>query len=84
MFEKVRAPDARFQDMMGLIYNDYKIEQGYSPNEIIEKSKSLKGIMEPFSSSAVQPDPATFGTARAWPSTARSSGHSNGTRFPSQ
>ena len=42
MFEKVRAPDARFQDMTTQIYNDYKIEQGYSPMEIISKSKALK------------------------------------------
>ena len=52
MFEKVRAPDARFQDMTAQIYNDYKIEQGYSPKEIISKSKSLKGKMDPFSSEA--------------------------------
>ena len=51
-FEKVRAPDARFQDMMSLIYNDFKMEQGYDANEIIQKSKSLKGILEPFSSKA--------------------------------
>ena len=49
MFEKVRANDARFQDMMTALYNDYKLEQGYSPEEIITKSRSLKGILEPFS-----------------------------------
>ena len=52
LFEKVRAPDARFQDMTTQIYNDYKIEQGYSPEEILSKSKSLKGVMDPFSSDA--------------------------------
>ena len=51
-FEKVRAPDARFQDMISQIYQDYKIDNGYSPNEIISKSRSLKGVMEPFSSKA--------------------------------
>ena len=51
-FEKVRAPDARFQDMMSLIYNDYKLDQGYNAKEIIEKPRSLKGVMEPFSSKA--------------------------------
>ncbi len=49
MFEKVRANDARFQDMMTSIYNDYKLEQGYTPKEIITKSRSLKGVLEPFS-----------------------------------
>ncbi len=49
VFEKVRAPDARFQDIANSLYVDYKIEQGYSPAEIISKTKSLKGILEPFS-----------------------------------
>lgn len=49
MFDKVRAPDARFQDMMTTTYNDYKVEQGYDPEEIINKTRSLKGILEPFS-----------------------------------
>jgi tRNA (cmo5U34)-methyltransferase len=51
-FEKVRAPDARFQDMMSLIYNDFKLDNNFSPNEIIAKSRSLKGVLEPFSSKA--------------------------------
>lgn len=50
LFEKVRGPDARFQDIISNLYVDYKIEQGYAPHEIIAKSRSLKGIMEPFSS----------------------------------
>jgi tRNA (cmo5U34)-methyltransferase len=49
MFEKVRGPDARFQDILTRLYDDYKLEQGYSPEEIISKSRSLKGILEPFS-----------------------------------
>jgi len=49
IFEKVRAPDARFQDILSQIYQDFKIDQGYTPNEIISKSTSLKGVMEPFS-----------------------------------
>ena len=48
-FEKVRASDARFQDIMTTLYTDYKLEQNYSPDEIIAKARSLKGIMEPFS-----------------------------------
>ena len=49
LFEKVRGPDARFQDMFTGLYNDYKLEQGYDGNEIINKSRSLKGVLEPFS-----------------------------------
>lgn len=49
LFEKVRGPDARFQDMCTGIYNDYKLKQGYTADEIIAKSRSLKGVFEPFS-----------------------------------
>ncbi len=49
MFEKVRGPDARFQDIFTSIYTDYKLEQGYSAEEILNKSQSLKGVLEPFS-----------------------------------
>jgi tRNA (cmo5U34)-methyltransferase len=50
LFEKVRAPDARFQDIATSLYNDYKLDQGYSPDEIVSKARSLKGVLEPFSS----------------------------------
>jgi len=49
MFEKVRGPDARFQDILSRLYDDYKLDQGYSPEEIISKTRSLKGVLEPFS-----------------------------------
>ena len=49
LFEKVRGPDARFQDMMTTIYTDFKIDQGYSSEEIVGKTRSLKGVLEPFS-----------------------------------
>ena len=48
-FEKVRYNDARFQDIFTTLYNDYKLIMGYSPDEIINKTRSLKGILEPFS-----------------------------------
>ena len=49
LFEKVRSPDARFQDMMTALYTDFKLAQGFSGNEIVAKSRSLKGVLEPFS-----------------------------------
>ena len=49
LFEKVRSPDARFQDMMTTLYTDYKLDQSYSGDEIIAKNRSLKGVLEPFS-----------------------------------
>lgn len=49
LFEKVRAPDARFQDAMTQLYTDFKTEQGFTDAEIIAKARSLKGVLEPFS-----------------------------------
>lgn len=49
LFEKVRGPDARFQDILTSLYTDFKLKQKYKPDEIIAKSRSLKGILEPFS-----------------------------------
>lgn len=49
MFEKVRGADGRFQDMMARLYDDYKLSQGYTPDEIVSKARSLKGVLEPFS-----------------------------------
>ena len=50
LFEKVRAPDARFQDIATGLYTDFKLEQGFNESEIVGKSRSLKGVLEPFSS----------------------------------
>jgi len=49
LFEKVRAPDARFQDIMTELYVDYKLNNGFEPMEIFAKTRSLKGVLEPFS-----------------------------------
>jgi tRNA (cmo5U34)-methyltransferase len=49
MFEKVRAPDARFQDVMTQLYTEYKLAEGYTPDDIVAKGRSLKGVLEPFS-----------------------------------
>jgi tRNA (cmo5U34)-methyltransferase len=50
MVEKVRGPDARFQDILNQVYIEFKLSQGFTESQIINKSKSLKGILEPFSS----------------------------------
>ncbi len=48
-FDKVRAPDARFQDIMTQIYTNYKLDRNFSSDEILNKSSSLKGVLEPYS-----------------------------------
>jgi tRNA (cmo5U34)-methyltransferase len=35
--------------MIAQLYNDFKYRNGFSPEEIVEKARSLKGVMEPFS-----------------------------------
>jgi tRNA (cmo5U34)-methyltransferase len=35
---------------MNQFYIDFKIDAGFDSNEIINKSRSLKGVLEPFSS----------------------------------
>jgi tRNA (cmo5U34)-methyltransferase len=49
LFEKVRGPDARFQDIAVSLYNDFKAKNGFSAEEILNKTGSLKGVLEPFS-----------------------------------
>jgi len=51
LFEKVRGPDARFQDIYNTMYSEFKLSQGYSEKEVIGKMLSLKGVLEPFSTS---------------------------------
>lgn len=52
MFEKVRAPDARFQDIISTLYTNFKMDNGFNCDEIIHKAESLKGTMWPFSTAA--------------------------------
>lgn len=49
LFEKVRAPDARFQDLTTTLYEEFKKTNGFSAEEIFNKKHSLKGVLEPFS-----------------------------------
>lgn len=49
LFEKVRGPDARFQDILVSLYNDFKLRNGFSADEILNKTSALKGVLEPFS-----------------------------------
>jgi len=49
LFEKVRGPDARFQDILTGLYQDFKKRNGFSSDEILNKSESLRGVLNPFS-----------------------------------
>ena len=52
LFEKVRSSDSRFQDYTTQSYHEYKLDMGYKESEILSKSRSLKGVLEPFTANA--------------------------------
>ncbi len=52
LFEKVRGSDARFQDIFTQLYHEFKFDQGFSKEEIYNKSSSIRGVLEPFTSKA--------------------------------
>ena len=49
IFEKIRGNDARFDNIINSLYLDFKEENKFFPKEILNKSKSLRGVLEPFS-----------------------------------
>ena len=48
IFEKIRGNDARFDNILNSLYFDFKEEKNFIPKEILNKSKSLRGVLEPF------------------------------------
>ena len=49
IFEKVRGNDARFDNIINSLYFDFKEDKKFISDEILNKSKSLRGVLEPFS-----------------------------------
>ena len=49
IFEKVRGNDARFDNIINSLYYDFKEDKKFISDEILNKSKSLRGVLEPFS-----------------------------------
>mgnify|MGYP001198760838 CR=1 FL=1 len=52
LFEKVRGPDARFQDIFTQIYQEFKFDNGFSKEQIYNKATSIRGVLEPFTAEA--------------------------------
>ena len=48
LFEKIRGNDARFQDIFNFLYFDFKKKNKLDPVEILDKEKSLRGVLEPY------------------------------------
>ena len=49
IFEKIRGNDARFDNILNSLYWDFKEKNQFTSKEIIQKSQSLRGVLEPFS-----------------------------------
>ena len=49
MFEKIRGNDARFDNILSSLYLEFKEDNKISSEGILKKSKSLRGVLEPFS-----------------------------------
>jgi tRNA (cmo5U34)-methyltransferase len=50
LFEKTFSANAKLQDIFNTAYYDFKLKQGFNHQEIIEKTRSLKGILNPLTS----------------------------------
>lgn len=50
VFEKIRIDDARIGDVVSSLYWQFKESMGLSSEEILNKARSLAGVLEPFSS----------------------------------
>jgi tRNA (cmo5U34)-methyltransferase len=48
LFEKVLAPSAPLQDLMQQLYVEFKLAGGYTAQEIVAKSRSLKAVLQPL------------------------------------
>ena len=54
IFEKVLSSSSKIQEMISSIYVEYKLENNYMPDEIIKKEKSLRGVLNSWSSEEYQ------------------------------
>jgi Trans-aconitate methyltransferase len=48
LFEKVVANNSRFQEIILSLYNEFKLKNDFTPEEIIHKSRSLCGVLKSF------------------------------------
>jgi tRNA (cmo5U34)-methyltransferase len=51
LFEKTRLPEAHLQDIFNQCYEEFKITKGFSSDEILSKARSLRSVLEPFTTS---------------------------------
>ncbi|WP_239308952.1 methyltransferase domain-containing protein [Frankia sp. Cj3] len=67
LFEKTRTPDARLQDLLNQMYEDFKLQAGFSADEILKKSHCLRGVLEPLTTALNLQLLNTAGFIDSWP-----------------
>ena len=50
MYEKVESGDTKFDEILARLHTSLKLAQGFRPEEIENKARALKGVLEPCSS----------------------------------
>ena len=50
LYEKVMATDPRVQDLLAQLYVEFKLDHGFSPEEVVNKTRALQGVSDPRSS----------------------------------
>ncbi|MBG6069640.1 methyltransferase domain-containing protein [Micromonospora ureilytica] len=50
LFEKTRLPEPHLQDIFNQCYEEFKVTRGFSSDEILGKARSLRSVLEPFTS----------------------------------
>jgi tRNA (cmo5U34)-methyltransferase len=50
VFEKTRQLDGESQDICNQAYDSFKLDRGFSPEEIVGKTRSLRGVLAPLTS----------------------------------
>lgn len=53
LYEKTRSESATIESMMSTLLTEFKLERGETPEQVIQKTLSLKGILNPVSSTEV-------------------------------
>jgi tRNA (cmo5U34)-methyltransferase len=50
LFEKTRLPNGMLQDMCNQVYDTFTLARGFTAEEVLGKTRSLRGVLEPSTS----------------------------------
>jgi tRNA (cmo5U34)-methyltransferase len=67
LFEKTRSSDPVLQDLFNQMYEEFKLGAGFSPQDVLNKSRSLRGVLEPLTGPQNIELLRSAGFAQSWP-----------------